>query len=145
MIWWPSWPFYWPSWWPLWPFRLSWPPGWLFRIKQDPFSTTQGHTRLNSEFVYFRNPSYWDMRWLQKLPIYKKNTVSFIQTFLASIQKVNIVVQLGLNLSWGFGPKVNTKLTLENHHPHHSPPPPPKAFWRVLGKAGGKDLVCRPL
>ena len=52
-----------------------------------------------------------------------------------------IIVELGPNLSWGFGPKVNTKLTLETttttHH-HTSP----KTFRRVLGIAGGQNLVC---
>ena len=35
----------------------------------------------------------------------------------------SIFVQLGPNLSWGFGPKVNTKLTLETTTTHHPPSP----------------------
>ena len=46
-------------------------------------------------------------------------------------------VQLGPNLSWGFEPKMNTKITLR------PPPPPPKTLRRVLGIAGGQNLVCR--
>ena len=56
---------------------------------------------------------------------------------ISTLPNLNFV-QLGPKLSQGFGPKMNTKLTLKppptTHHHHHHPP---KTFRRVLGIGGG--------
>ena len=48
------------------------------------------------------------------------------------------IVQLGpspsqKNKTFVFGPKLNTKVTVNTHH-HHHPPPPPKTFKEVPGR-----------
>ena len=47
--------------------------------------------------------------------------------------------KMQMHLSWGFGPNVNTKLTLETTTNH----PTPKIFKMVLDIAGGQNLECR--
>ena len=54
---------------------------------------------------------------------WRVGTILMTVVFMFMCVKLLVIVQLGPNLSWDFGPKVNTKLTLK---------PPPTHHWKLL-------------